>query len=176
MYFGTMDQKRQNAREKFRRQVTGRLSFKLFLLLKIPLAFVAGLRVRALDAERCTVSVPYTWRTQNPFRSVYFAAQAMAAEMSTGTLVLRAIQGCSPPVSMLVTKLEAGYSKKASGRVFFTCSDGLAIEEAVERTMANGEGQVVRCVSVGCLADGTEVSRFVIEWSVRRKGGVNRES
>lgn len=164
-----MQNTRKQARERFARQVTGLWTFRAFLLLKLPIALFSGLRVRQLTAESCTVSIPFKWLTQNPFRSVYFASQAMAAEMSTGILGLMALQGCDPTVSMLVTKLEAAFTKKATGRVYFTCGDGRAIFDAVEKTMVTGEGVTVRCTSVGRMGDGTEVSRFLVEWSFKRK-------
>ena len=58
------------------------LQFRAYLLAKLPLALFAGLRVRELDAGRCAVSVPYGWRSTNPFRSTYFAALGMAADRS----------------------------------------------------------------------------------------------
>ncbi|MEI2675381.1 MAG: DUF4442 domain-containing protein [Chitinophagaceae bacterium] len=110
--------------EQFRQRVTSKWLFKFFLLQKMPIALLAGVRVRALNAESAVVSIPYKWLSQNPFKSVYFATQAMAAEMSTGVIGLMAIQGRVKPVSMLVTNLEATYSKKASERIFFTCENG----------------------------------------------------
>ena len=40
----------------------------------MPLAVVAGLRVDKVTTENAQVSLPYRWRNQNPFRSIYFAA------------------------------------------------------------------------------------------------------
>ncbi|HVG41559.1 MAG TPA: hypothetical protein VM888_08095, partial [Chitinophagaceae bacterium] len=60
------------------------LKFKLFMLQKLPAALFSGLAVKSITEEECTVSVPYKWFTQNPFRSTYFACLSMAAEMSTG--------------------------------------------------------------------------------------------
>ena len=54
-------------------------NFKAYLWGKLPLAACAGLSLRQLDESGCTVGLPGGWRTQNPFRSTYFAAQAMAA-------------------------------------------------------------------------------------------------
>lgn len=170
LYFRRMDISNDiEAKNRFRKQVKGLWTFRLFLLLKLPIALVSGLRVRALDEHHCTVSVPFKRLTQNPFRSVYFASQAMAAEMSTGVLCLAAIQGCRPAVSMLVVNLQAIFTKKATGRVFFTCENGDEITAAVATTMQTGEGVTVKCTSIGRLADGTEVSKFIVEWSLKRK-------
>jgi len=65
--------------EKMARRMLNPWMMRLFLLAKLPLGFMAGLRVKHLDRHRCQATVPYGWRPQNPFRSTYFAAQAMAA-------------------------------------------------------------------------------------------------
>ena len=62
--------------------------FNLFLFYKLPAAFFSGVRVKELTEEECVTSVPFKWLTQNPFRSIYFASLAMAAEMSTGVIAL----------------------------------------------------------------------------------------
>jgi hypothetical protein len=75
--------------------------------------------VKEINEEKCIASVPYKWLTQNPFRSTYFASLAMAAEMSTGTIALSNVYKRKPSISMLVTKMEANYFKKATGTIFF---------------------------------------------------------
>jgi len=147
------------------------LQFRLFLLAKLPSAFFAGLRVRSIDTERCTVTVPYKWFTKNPFRSTYFACLAMAAEMSTGALVMAHLYKQKPAISMLVTGLEAAYYKKATGRTFFTCEAGAEVQQAVKETLADGEAKTVRAESIGRNEAGEEVARFYITWSLKRKGG-----
>ena len=72
-----------------------------------------GVRMRACDGQRAEVALPYGWRSQNPFKSTYFAAQAAAGELSTGVLAMYAMQEL-PPVSMLVTRIEAEFYKKAN--------------------------------------------------------------
>ena len=88
--------------------------FRGFMLAKLPLALIAGLRVRELDTERCVVTVPYGWRTTNPFRSTYFAALAMAAELSTGALAMMATELAGQPVALLIVDLTASVEKKAT--------------------------------------------------------------
>ena len=134
----------------------------------MPIALLAGLKVRAISPHRSVVSVPFKWLSQNPFRSVYFATQAMAAEMSTGLLAMLATTG-KVPVSMLVLKLEAEYLKKAISRVYFTCENGHEIQEAVNKSIATGNGVTVVCKSVGRMKDGTVVSNFLITWTFKKK-------
>src|ERR1700710_1814112 len=93
--------------------------FRGFMLAKLPLALVAGLRVRELDTGRCAVTVPYGWRTTNPFRSTYFAALSMAAELSTGGLAMLATEMSGEPVALLIVQLTASFGKKATALTTF---------------------------------------------------------
>lgn len=145
------------------------LLMRLFMLRSLPLAMIAGLRIDALDAGRCAASVPYGWRTTNPFRSTYFAALSMAAELSTGALALVAVHASGAPVAMLITDLEASFGKKATARATFTCEAGAAIEAAVAETVATGAPVTATVTTVGRLADGTEVARFRFTWSFKRR-------
>ena len=108
------------------------LRFRYFLLQKLPAAFFVGLRIVHLDAQKCIVKVQYNWFTKNPFKSMYFAVEAMAAELSTGLIVFGQTYQRQPKISMLVSKMEASFFKKAIGKIIFTCEDGLAIQNAIQ--------------------------------------------
>ncbi|HET8885687.1 MAG TPA: DUF4442 domain-containing protein [Salinimicrobium sp.] len=140
-----------------------------FLLLKVPSAWLCGVRVREITENTCKVSVKHQWINQNPFNSMYFAVQAMAAELSTGVLVMTKIKESNRKISMLVAQNKASFSKKATGRINFTCNDGHLINEAIEQTIAKGEGQTFWMKSVGINEEGVEVSVFEFEWTVRVK-------
>jgi len=144
-------------------------TMKLYFLAKLPLALIAGLKVRELTPQHCAVTVPYGWRTQNPFRSTYFAAQSMAAELSTGALALQAVRSAPSSVAMLIVDLEATFGKKATALSTFTCEGGDIITAAVEETLRTGEPATAVVSTVGRMADGTEVSRFQFTWSFKRR-------
>ncbi len=153
----------------FQKLTVNKFKFGLFLLMKLPSAFLCGVRLRKLDEEICVTSVPYKWLSQNPFNSIYFACQAMAAEMSTGMLALGHTYQNKPAISMLVVKLEAQYFKKATSRIYFTCDKGLAIKEVIEKSKSAVEGQTVACISIGKNSSGEIVSEFTITWSFKAK-------
>lgn len=140
-----------------------------FVLLKLPSAFISGVRVKQISAQQCTVSVKHRWINQNPFKSMYFAVQAMAAELSTGALVMYHIKDSGKKISMLVANNKGNFSKKARGRITFTCKDGHLIADAIARTVATGEGQTFWMKSVGVDEAGDQVSEMDFEWSVRVK-------
>lgn len=143
---------------------------RLFLLWKLPSAWFMGISVRYCDGEKSEVSLPYGWRSQNPFRSTYFAAQCAAAELSTGILALTHLQE-KPPVSMLVAGIEAQFMKKSSKTLLFTCTEGKQLEAAIKLALNTGEAQVFRASASGRLPDGTEACRVWVSWSFKSKGG-----
>jgi acyl-coenzyme A thioesterase PaaI-like protein len=145
------------------------LKFRMFLLMKLPSAFFAGVRIRDIDEKHCVVTVPYKWFSQNPFKSTYFACLSMAAEMSTGAIAMAHLYKRKPAVSMLVVKVESDYFKKATGRTTFICEAGETMLNAIEETTATGEGKIVRAKSVGKNADGESIAEFYITWSFKAK-------
>ncbi len=125
-------------------------------------------RIREINPQSCTISLPFSWRTQNPFRSIYFSAQAGAAELSSGLLASLALQG-HPPVSMLVTHFSMDFVKKATNTTYFCCEDGAKIFEAVQSCLQTGEPKQVEVQSKGYMANGAEVSRTTLQWSFKLK-------
>jgi hypothetical protein len=145
-------------------------SLNKFLLFKLPSAFVCGVRVKQIDENKCVVTVKHRWINQNPFNSMYFAVQAMAAELSTGALVMLEIQKSGKKISMLVANNKSNFSKKATGRITFTCNDGALAAKAIQEAIATGEGQTFWMKSIGTNEKGEQVSEMDFEWSVRTKG------
>lgn len=159
-----------NHTQSFIQIVKHPVKFRMFLFKKLPSAFFSGVRVRFINEERCRVTVPFKWFSQNPFRSTYFACLAMAAEMSTGALAMAHLFGRKPSVSMLVVKMEAEYFKKATGLTEFECDEGALIKQAIEEAVRTGEPSVVRTTSAGRNEQEEVVALFHITWSFKSKG------
>jgi len=140
-----------------------------FLFFKIPAAFWCGVRVKAINTAGSIVSVKYKWFNQNPFKSMYFAVQAMAAELSTGILVMYYIQKSGKSISMLVASNKSSFTKKATGRITFVCNEGELIDEAVSKAIETGEGQTFWVSSTGTNEAGDKVSRMEFEWTIKLK-------
>jgi hypothetical protein len=140
-----------------------------FTAFKLPSAFLCGVRARSITTKQCVVSVKHRWINKNPFNSMYFAVQAMAAELSTGALVLSEIKKSNKKISMLVANSNANFTKKAIGKITFTCDDGLLIERTIQQAIDSNEGQTLWMKSIGIDQNGDQVSEFNFEWSVRVK-------
>ena len=149
---------------------TSASKINLFLAFKLPAAYFTGVRLKTIDKQQCTTTVKHRWINQNPFKSMFWAVQGMAAELSTGALVMDEIQTQNNPISMLVANNKANFSKKARGRITFTCKDGLAIRAAIQKAVDTGEWQTCWMHAVGTNAEGVVVSQFDFEWTVKLKG------
>ncbi|MCE7056179.1 DUF4442 domain-containing protein [Algoriphagus sp. AGSA1] len=137
------------------------------MLIKLPSAVFWGLRLKALDAEKCVVTLPYSWRTQNPFKSIYFAAMAGAGELSTGALCQLVISDIGK-FSMLVVDFRAEYFKKANQSINFTCVQGQELFQLL-RSIPVGETGKLTMVSTGRNRQEEEVARLYVTWSFKRK-------
>ena len=140
-----------------------------FTMLKLPSAYFCGVRTRHIDNDKCVVTVKHRWINQNPFKSMFWAVQGMAAEFSTGALMMTKIKESNKNISMLVVKNESTFTKKATGLITFVCKDGSLIDIAINKAIQTGEGQTLWMTSVGTNEEGLEVSTFKFQWSIKVK-------
>ena len=126
-----------------------------------------GIRIDSLDANESKVSLPYSFWNKNPFQSIYFAALAGAGELSTGTY-LQCFLAEHQPYSMLVTNTQMSFSKKATERVHFVCSDRKIIQDAIQSCLESKEPQKFTLESRG-HSGGQEICKIQIEWSIKLK-------
>lgn len=140
-----------------------------FTLVKLPSAYFCGVRAYSIDEQKCVVRVKHKWFNQNPFNSMYFAVQSMAAELSTGALVMNAIADSKKNISMLVLNTKANFSKKATGVITFTCTQGEEIRDVIQKAIETKEGQTLWMKSVGVNENGEVVSTMEFEWTLKAK-------
>jgi hypothetical protein len=140
-----------------------------FLFFKLPSAFICGVRVKEISNDVCKATVTHRWINQNPFNSMYFAVQAMAAELTTGALVMNEIQQSGQKISMLVANNKSSFSKKATGTITFICDDSKLVKEGIAKAIQTGEGQTFWLKSVGINKEQIQVSEMHFEWTVKVK-------
>lgn len=141
----------------------------LFLLAKLPSAFMCGVRLRSITEQQSTTSVKFRWINQNPFGSMFWAVQGMAAELSTGILVMQKIKASGKTISMLVASNNAEFTKKAKGRINFVCNDGEKLDAVIQKVIETSEGQVIVMNAIGTNEEGVEVSSFNFKWTLKVK-------
>jgi hypothetical protein len=141
-----------------------------FVFFKLPSAFWSGVRVKSITEEKCEATVKHRWFNQNPFNSMYFAVQAMAAEFTTGALVMLQVKKSGKSISMLVANNKSTFTKKATGRITFTCNQGSLIKETIQKAIDTKEGQTVWLTSIGINEEGVQVSEMQFEWAIKVRG------
>lgn len=134
---------------------------------KLPSAYFCGVRVEHISETTCTTKVRHFWINQNPFKSIFWAVQGMAAELATGALVMHGIRESKREVSMLLVNVQGSFGKKATGKVTFTCQDGALFQTVLQKALQTGEGQTCIMSSKGIDQNGVEVSEFLFEWSIK---------
>ena len=145
--------------------------FKLntFLFFRLPSAFWSGVRVISLSDTSAQTKVKLNWFNTNPFGSLFWAGQGMGAAMSTGILIMKEIRRSGKSISMLVVQNKASFSKKAKGKILFSCQAKDLIKNAVEETIATKEGVTFWLHSTGVDSCNDLVSSFEFEWSIKLK-------
>ncbi len=138
-----------------------------FLFFKLPSAWWSGVRVKSINEKECIVSVRHKWFNQNPFKSLYFAVQAMSAELSTGALVMFAIKNSGQNISMLVARNKSEFTKKATGRITFVCNQGEELKQVIQKAIETKEGQTLWMTSIGTDEKGDQVSKMEFEWTLK---------
>lgn len=138
-------------------------------MLKLPAAYFTGVRTTYLDENKCSVRVKHRWVNQNPFKSMFWAVQGMAAELTTGALMLVKIKQSGKKISMLVASNNANFTKKAVGKITFECNEGHLIDNAINKAIETGEGQTIWLNANGIDEKGDEVSSFNFEWTIKMK-------
>lgn len=154
--------------KKFRKNILRPLTFSWYMLNRLPSIVFWNVRVSHLDENVCQTVLPFTWRTQNPFGSIYFAALAAGAELASGALCMLHLTG-KDDYSMLVTEFHARFYKKATGTVTFTCNEGKLLAETLKKLEKAGDTQILPLNVTGISGDGYAIGEFSITWSFKRK-------
>jgi len=142
---------------------------KMYFILNLPLAFITGLKITEFEPAFSKVTIKFSYLTKNPFRSIYFACLAMAAELSSGSLAVYHTTNSNKKISMLVVGMQSNFIKKAVGKITFICNDGTLIENAIAKSIANNASESVVCKSLGFDESGETVAEFLITWSFKEK-------
>ena len=151
----------------FRKNALGSF-FWVFLLTKLPLAYIAGVKLKNLDDNGSETSLKFKWINQNPFKSMYFAAMQMAAELATGLLLFQYMDN-KIRFSMLLLEVNANYQKKAIGNITFECPYGAETDLFIKSMLHNSEGESIVLPVVAKNEQGEAIADFKFTWSCRKR-------
>lgn len=153
---------------EYQKKVLNPWIFRTGMFFRLPSVFFWGIIVRSLDEKQCKLTLPYSWRTQNPFKSIYFAALAGAAELSTGALCQLHLAGRSPH-SMLVVHFQMEYLKKAASLITLSCYQGDDLKFFLDSLTAKGQTGTFKMLSTARDISGDIVAQAYLTWSFKLK-------
>ena len=111
--------------------------YNIYTFFKLPSVWWCGIRVKSVNEKSCLIGVKHRWINQNPFKSMFWAVQGMAGELSTGLLLSNEIEISKRKFSMLVLNNKANFSKKATGKILFSCDQGSEIKESINLAISS---------------------------------------
>ena len=133
----------------------------------LPAALICGVRVDSLSENTCTVRVKHRWINQNPFKSLFWAVQGMAAEMAGGLLLMNKINKSGHSIAMLLVGSSSVFTKKATGKILFTYDMGKALDKLILDAVTTKLPQTITLNTNGVNQNGDVVSEFSFQWSVK---------
>ena len=139
-----------------------------WMLFKLPAAWLTGVRILSISDTKCEVKVKFKWINQNPYRSMFWAVQGMAAELTTGMLLTKSIQESNTNISMLLVGNKSNFYKKAVGKIKFICDQGETAKELINLTKKNITHKAW-LKAKGFDETGDMVSEFDFEWSCKKR-------
>ena len=141
----------------------------LYTFFNLPSAWWCGVRVKKITRKCCSTKVNLNWINKNPFKSMFWAIQGMAAELSTGVLIMQASKSFKCDISMLVINNKATFRKKARGQIVFSCNNGEAVEKTFTKLFKTNKSQTLWLQAKGVDKEGDIVSTFDFEWTLLLK-------
>ena len=83
--------------------------------------------------------------------------------------MMKKINDSGQKISMLVVKQEGSFHKKATGKIIFSCLQGVEIDKAIALALKTGEGQSIVLKASGYNEENIMVSDFAFTWSIKLK-------
>jgi len=142
---------------------------KIYFFRNLPMGLISGIRLIQLDEEKSVSEVPFRWCNKNPFKSMYFAVQSMAAELSTAALVMLALNKQDANVALIIVNMKVDFVKKAQTKVVFSCHDYDKILHEISKLSQLNDVAVVTVKTIGKDMNDNEVALFYFTWSFKRR-------
>ena len=137
-----------------------------WMLRRLPMGLISGMHIISLDEESCNVELKDRWWIRNPFGSVFWAVMSMAAELSTGALVLAYTQ--SAGIQFILVGFEAKFLKKAKGKSFYFCHAGKEVARSISNITNTTAPSIIILPVLAQDESGQLLAEFKCYWQLRR--------
>ncbi len=144
---------------------------RLFGIFKVPLIWYVRPKVVEINEHRVVIKIRLRYRTKNHLNSMYFGTLAIGADIAGGMLAMMMLREMGVDVSFVFKDIKGEFLRRPEGDVHFTCSDGPAVRELVNRTVQSKERQNLPVTITATCPDKSGdqvVARFVLTLSLKR--------
>lgn len=148
------------------------VSVRAFGLTQVPMILYCLPVVEQLDAQGCAVRIPLNWRTRNHFRSMYFGALAVGADVAGGFAAMYHIRRSGKEVGLIFKDFHAEFLKRPEADAVFRTEDGPAMATLVQEAITTGarvNGTVRITVTTPSLSGPTPVAQCALTISLKLK-------
>ena len=112
---------------------------QLFGITKVPMIWYCRPKVIEHTDEKIEIKIPLKRKTKNHLGSMYFGVLAVGADITGGFLAMDPIQESGRKINLIFKDFKANFLKRPEGDVHFTCNDGLAVKELVDRVSKSSD-------------------------------------
>ena len=112
---------------------------QLFGITKVPMIWYCRPMVIEHTDEKIEIKIPLKRKTKNHLGSMYFGVLAVGADITGGFLAMDPIQESGRKINLIFKDFKADFLKRPEGDVHFTCNDGLAVKELVDRVSKSSD-------------------------------------
>jgi acyl-coenzyme A thioesterase PaaI-like protein len=112
---------------------------QLFGITKVPMIWYCRPKVIEHTNEKIEIKIPLKRKTKNHLGSMYFGVLAVGADITGGFLAMDPIQESGRKINLIFKDFKADFLKRPEGDVHFTCNDGLAVKELVDRVSKSSD-------------------------------------
>ena len=112
---------------------------RYFGFVKIPLILFVRPTIYHVDDKTVVIKIPFRRRTKNHLKSMYFGAMAVGADIAAGFLAYIKIRENNLNISLIFKNFSAEFLKRAEDDTYFTCQDGIIINNLIEQASESQE-------------------------------------
>ena len=134
-----LDKTVQSAIQRLPEHMRGTWSLRIFALTQVPMILFCMPSMEELTDAVCAVRIPLNRRTRNHFKSMYFGALAVGADVAGGFLAQHHISKSERKVGLIFKSFEAKFLRRPEADVVFRSEQGVAMAKLVQRAIDTGE-------------------------------------
>jgi hypothetical protein len=163
-------------RELLRERISLRQANRLVWIIgwfKILLIGLVRPRIVSLDTDKVVVRIPLNRVTRNHFKSMYFGALSIGADLAGGFMAFYFARITDTPVSLVFSHVNGSFHRRPDRAVLFVCENGQQILDMLDEAVTSGE-RITRPVTVRAFLEGGEsdaepVATFELGLSLKKR-------